>query len=390
MDDITARNVAEESVSSSEAFNRTVLASLQDHIAILDRHGNVLAVNEAWLEFATRNAAPHTTAGLGVGENYLAVCRRAVVSGDETAARALDGIERVLRGDSDHFAMEYECDGPSEARSFAMRVLPLKRAQGGAVISHSNITERRKAELELGRQRNELAHFSRVSMLGQLSGSLAHELNQPLTAIRSNAQAALRFLSAGNFARDEIREILRDIVEAENRASEVIQGLRLLLKKGEIRQEKLDLNAVVLGALRLLRSDILSAHIDLTVQLEPGLPAITADRVQLEQVLLNLVMNGCDAMAGVAASQRRLIVATARVADDEIRVRVIDRGPGIPPDDLERVFEPFYSTKSDGLGLGLAISSQIIAAHRGRLFAKNERGGGASFCFTLPVGGRAA
>jgi len=269
-----------------------------------------------------------------------------------------------------------------------MRVLPLKRPEGGAVISHSNITDRRKAELELDRQRNELAHFSRVSMLGQLSGSLAHELNQPLTAILTNAQAALRFLSADNCGRDEIREILRDIIEADKRASEVIQGLRLLLKKGEMRQEKLDLNAVVRSALRLLRSDILSAHVDLTVRLEPDLPAVTADRVQLEQVLLNLVMNGCDAMAGVAASQRRLIVATDRVADNEIRVRVTDRGPGIPADDLKRVFEPFYSTKSEGLGLGLAVSRQIIVAHRGRLFAENDRGGGASFCFTLPVGGK--
>ena len=213
---------------------------------------------------------------------------------------------------------------------------------------------------------------------------------QRARALLARVDAGAVVLATEDFGRDEIREILLDIIEAEQRASEVIQGLRLLLRKGEMRQEKLDLNAVVLGALRLLRSDILSAHVDLTVQLEPDLPAITGDRVQLEQVLLNLVMNGCDAMAGLAASQRRLIVATERVTDDEIRVRVADRRSRDTARRSRARIRAFLLDEERGLGLGLAVSSQISAAHRGRLYAENDRGGGASFCFTLPVGGDAA
>ncbi|MGZ8202183.1 MAG: PAS domain-containing sensor histidine kinase [Burkholderiales bacterium] len=383
--DITARRLAEQSIRASEDFNRTVLASLQDHIAILDANGTIVAVNDAWTQFALRNGVPPTMAGSGVGVSYLEVCRHAAASGDESAGRAQDGISRVLEGDSSSFVMEYRCDAPSESRWFLLRVLPFRRAEGGVVVSHSNITQRKEAELELGRQRNELAHFARVTMLGELSGSLAHELNQPLAAILSNAQAALRFLTDDDYDRNEVREILRDIVNADKRAGEVIRGLRLLLKKGEMRQEPLDLNEVVRDVLGLMRSDILNARVDLTAELAPNLPMLTGDRVQLEQVLLNLLMNGCDAMADAPASGRKLLVTTRHIATDSVVVSVTDRGPGIPPEDLERVFEPFYSTKAQGLGLGLMVSRKIIGAHGGRLYAENNAGGGASFCFTLPA-----
>ncbi|MGZ9066920.1 MAG: ATP-binding protein, partial [Burkholderiales bacterium] len=383
--DITARRLAEQSIRASEDFNRTVLASLQDHIAILDANGTIVAVNDAWTQFALRNGVPPTMAGSGVGVSYLEVCRHAAASGEESAGRAQDGINRVLEGDSSSFVMEYRCDAPSESRWFLLRVLPFRRAEGGVVVSHSNITQQKKAELELGRQRNELAHFARVTMLGELSGSLAHELNQPLAAILSNAQAALRFLTDDDYDRNEVREILRDIVNADKRAGEVIRGLRLLLKKGEMRQEPLDLNEVVRDVLGLMRSDILNARVDLTAELTPTLPVVTGDRVQLEQVLLNLLMNGCDAMADAPASGRKLLVTTRHIATDSVVVSVTDRGPGIPPEDLERVFEPFYSTKAQGLGLGLMVSRKIIGAHGGRLYAENNAGGGASFCFTLPA-----
>ena len=178
-----------------------------------------------------------------------------------------------------------------------MRVLPLKRMEGGVVISHRDITDRKEAELELMQQRNELAHFSRVTMLGQLSGSLAHELNQPLAAILSNAQAGLRFLADHNYDRKEVQEILRDIVSDDKRAGDVIHSLRMLLKKGETRHEAVDMNELVMDVARLVRSEMVNARVALKMELGNDLPSALGDRVQLEQVLLNLVMNACDAMA---------------------------------------------------------------------------------------------
>lgn len=248
-----------------------------------------------------------------------------------------------------------------------------------------DLTRRKQAELELARQRDELAHLSRVTMLTELSGSIAHELNQPLAAILSNAQAALRFLAHDHPNLDEVREILQDIVKDDKRAGDIIQGLRLLLKKGEVRHEPLDMNDIVRDVLTLMHGDMVRAGIRSIAELPPTLPTITGHRAQLAQVLLNLVLNGCEAMAGTAAADRRLVVTTDLAAGDGLRVCVADQGPGIQPGDLERVFEPFVTTKTDGLGLGLAVCRKIIIAHGGRLWAANNAGRGTSFFFTVPT-----
>ena len=261
---------------------------------------------------------------------------------------------------------------------------PISTPEGTAILASINdITARRKVEVETAQQRNELTHLSRVAMLGELSGSLAHELNQPLTAILSNAQAALRFLARdpGNIA--EIRNILEDIAEDDKRAGEIIRRLRTLLRKGEVRHRPLEVNEVVLDVLRLMRSDLLNRDVAVSSELAVDLPWVEGDRVQLQQVLVNLVMNGCDAMDG-ASGDRRLTLRTA-VAGGEVEVSVADRGRGIPPGELERVFEPFVSTKEEGLGLGLAVCRSIVAAHHGRLWAANNADRGASFRFTLPA-----
>ena len=249
-----------------------------------------------------------------------------------------------------------------------------------------DVTARKYAELELDRRRNELAHLSRVTMLSELSGSLAHELNQPLTAILSNAQAALRFLAGDKPNLGELREILRDIVNDDKRAGEVIKGLRAMLKKGQMRHEPVDLNEVVLSVLKLLRSDIVNAGVKLITKLAPAAPNVHGDRVQLQQVLLNLVVNGCDAMAGNATTERQLVVSTDLADDECILISVADQGPGVAPEDLERVFEPFFTTKGHGLGLGLSVCRQIVSAHGGRLWAANAAARGAIFCFTVPAG----
>jgi PAS domain S-box-containing protein len=248
-----------------------------------------------------------------------------------------------------------------------------------------DITARKQAEAEAARQRSELAHLSRVTMLGELSGSMAHELNQPLTAILSNAQAAQRFLAHDNADLNEVRDILKDIVEQDNRAGEIIRRLRLLLKKGEVHQLPLDLNDVVQEVLKMIRSDLVNQSVTVHAELAADLPPVKGDRVQLQQVLLNLVMNACDAMNGNAPAERQLVVRTESCADKNVRVAVSDCGLGIAPDKLEQVFEPFFTTKTQGLGLGLSVCRTIISAHGGKLWAANGAERGAVFNFTLPA-----
>jgi len=253
-----------------------------------------------------------------------------------------------------------------------------------------DITARKHAELEVQSQREELAHLSRVTMLGELSGSLAHELNQPLTAILSNAQAAQRFLAHDEADLTEVRAILADIVAEDKRAGEVIRRLRLLLQKGQTQHQPIDINEVVQEVLKLVRNDLVNHTVRVQMELTPNLPAIRGDRVQLQQVLLNTVMNACHAMANIAPADRQVIVRTVLTDKSIIRVEIADRGCGIPPENLEQIFKPFFTTKAEGMGMGLAICANIIHAHAGKMWANNNVGHGATLHFTLPVysGGR--
>jgi signal transduction histidine kinase len=262
---------------------------------------------------------------------------------------------------------------------------PILSSEGEAILaSIIDITARRQLEEETAQQRSQLAHLSRVTLLGELSGALAHELHQPLTAIFTNAQAALRVLAREPVDVNEVRNILTDIAEDDKRASEVIRGLRALLRKGEVQYLPLDINEVALTVLRLIRSDLSSRRVTVTTDLAAGLPEVEGDRVQLQQVVLNLVMNGCEAMDG-APTDRVLTVRTSGTLDGGVEVSVADCGSGIPQENLDRIFEPFMSTKAEGLGLGLAVCRTIVAAHDGRLWATNNAHRGATVRFTLPA-----
>jgi two-component system sensor kinase FixL len=274
-----------------------------------------------------------------------------------------------------------------DASEFPAEVMlsPMASGKGAFVLaSVVDMTERRRLEQAAARQRDELAHLSRVAMLGELSGSLAHELNQPLAAILSNAQAAQRFLAQSPPRTDKLAEILSDIVKSDHRAGAVIQRLRSMLKKEDSQRGSLDINDVVEESLRLMRSDLLNRHVKVSADLADALPAVNGDRNQLQQVLLNFMMNGCDAMDG-HAKDRRLRVATRQTAQGHVEVSVTDRGAGIPEADLERIFKPFVSTKSHGLGLGLVICRSIVEAHGGRLWASNNADAGATLHCELPA-----
>jgi two-component system, LuxR family, sensor kinase FixL len=249
-----------------------------------------------------------------------------------------------------------------------------------------DITRRKQAELEAARQRNEMAHLSRVTTVGELSGSLAHELNRPLGAILSNAQAAQRMLANGGVDVAEFREILSDIISENKHAAEVIRRLRLWLQKGEVQQQPLPINKVVRDVLKLIRTDLISQNVSVDTELARNLPTVTGDPVQLQQVLVNLVVNACDAMTDCGARERRLRIRTGLAnGSDAVIVSVTDRGGGIQENEMEQIFEPFFTTKAKGMGLGLSVCRSIITAHHGKLWATNNADRGATFHFTLPI-----
>jgi len=248
----------------------------------------------------------------------------------------------------------------------------------------ANALSRKQSELEALRLRQDLTHIGRVSALGELTASLAHELSQPLTAILSNAQAAQRLIDADVVELEKVREILCDIVADDKRAAAVISGLRALIKKGETEFVPLDLNEVVGAVAWLMRSDTIMRNVSMSLELASDLPKACGDRVQLQQVVLNLVLNGLEAMREPHAGPRTLVIRTARDGA-ALRVTVEDSGPGIAEKDLGHIFEPLYTTKTEGLGMGLAIVRTIVNAHGGAVGAENNPAGGASLRFTLPV-----
>ena len=248
-----------------------------------------------------------------------------------------------------------------------------------------DFTDRLKAETEEQERRVELARVTRINMMGEMTTVLAHEINQPLTAIMSNAQAAKRFLSQAPPDIDEVRQILDDIIRDNGRASEVIRAIRALVRKEQPQQEPLDLNEMIRQVIGLLRGDFLLQGLSIGTDLSPGPATVHGDGTQLQQVVLNLILNAAAAMRNAPLAQRRIVVRTAMADNRTIKASVTDFGVGIDENNIERLFEPFYTTKSEGLGMGLSISRTIIKAHEGTMEASNNREGGATFSFTLPA-----
>jgi two-component system sensor kinase FixL len=276
----------------------------------------------------------------------------------------------------------------SDGSEFPVEILVTPIRVGEELLtlaSVTDVTERKRLEHESAVHRDELAHLSRVALLSELSGSLAHELNQPLTAILSNAQAALRFMAQTPPNLSEVQKILSLIVDSDKRAGEVIRRLGAMLRKEPANHQLLDLDEVIRDVLRIVRSDLLNRNTRTALDLDGHLPTVMGDHVQLQQVLMNLLMNGCDAMKEAAVDQRVLVVSSRQLSGNAVRVSVQDCGHGIPAGELERIFEPFVTTKQTGLGLGLAVCSTIIRSHHGRLIGENLPSGGASFSFELPI-----
>jgi two-component system sensor kinase FixL len=247
-----------------------------------------------------------------------------------------------------------------------------------------DVTDRKHAETQAAALREELAHLGRVTMLDALAGSLAHELNQPLTAVMANTEAALQLVAARPLQLQELRETLNDILSDNKRAGEVVWRMAAMLKKGVSQYEPIDVNRTVSEVITLVQSNAVSRRISLDVRLDAGIVPVWGDRIQIQQVLLNLLVNAFDAVAECAPAYRRVRIQTL-ARDRAAVIEVSDMGAGLAADALAAIFEPFYTTKRDGLGLGLWICRGIVAAHGGTLDARRNPGPGMTFSTTLPA-----
>ncbi|HEU5154914.1 MAG TPA: PAS domain S-box protein [Gemmatimonadales bacterium] len=371
--EIDERVAIERALRSSEDRFGRAFHSSPDPMSIVGQiDSELIEVNERWeamFGYSRQEAIGQTMSELGLfgsAEDRQAWNRRLEIHGP---APEFELGMRTREGDRRRAVMVAETVEMGGAPCF--------------IIIIRDVTDRKRAEQEAQEQRRELAHLSRVASLGELSGALAHEVSQPLAAILANAQAAQRLLAREPNPPAEIGEILKDIVHDDQRAGQVIHRLRALLKKGELDPRPCDLNEVVNEVLQVMHSELMQRSVNIRTRLEQALPLVLADRVQLQQVLLNLIVNACDAMNYEPRDERQLEIVTAEVGQDSVKVSVIDQGIGIPDEKLEKVFSPFFTSKETGLGLGLAICRSIVTAHGGRLWAVNNTVRGATFHLVL-------
>src|SRR5229473_2455730 len=278
-------------------------------------------------------------------------------------------------------AIRYAFPGHSDRRVDGLTFFTL------AFASVASLFERQRAEEALRQAQANLAHVSRVMTLGELTASISHEVNQPIAAIATNGQVCLRLLALETPRPDEMRATVERIVRDANRASEVIQRIRALAKRSEPQMVSLDINDVIREAILLVQREVLSHGVSLRTDLASGMPPVLGDRVQLQQVVINLLMNGVEAMAPITDRQREILIRSEQHEADKVHVAVLDSGIGIESEIAEKVFSAFFTTKPSGMGMGLSISRSIIRAHGGRLWVSPNPDHGAAFQFTVPING---
>lgn len=380
--DISDIKAAHTATLKSVALRSAIFGSLYSQVAALDREGRVVAVNESWAHFGeTGDGDPLRPS---VGTDYLAACQRTAAEGHAAADQIAEAVRSVLDGRRQHVSLEYATRSDGNERWFDLHVEPFRHPDGGAIVSHLDITRRRLAEIEARRQREQLAHALRVTTLGELATSLAHEISQPLAAILSNAQAARLVLAKEPQHHDDLHGAVLDIAEDAKRAAQVIRRMRALLRKEWAERKYVDVNALVVEVANLLHADLEPKGVQRKLSLAKDVAPVLGDAIQLQQVLINVVMNASEAM--VAASTRRalLTVETSRGPDGTVEITVSDNGPGVGEAKLEHIFEPFVTTKQTGLGMGLSISRSIVQAHGGRMWATPNDAGGLAVHIELP------
>jgi C4-dicarboxylate-specific signal transduction histidine kinase len=379
--DITGRKQSEEAVRESQQMLQQVLATLPVGVAVTNQAGDIVLANPAakhiWGDMVV-TGPDRWAQSIGTWHDT----GKKIGPTDWASVRALNKGETSLNELID--IKTFDGQGKIILNSSA----PIRDAEGrivGAVIVNEDITEVKKGEEKLRQTELELARVARLTIMGELAASIAHEINQPLAAVVTNANAAARWLAATPPNLDEVREAVQRIARDGTRASEVIRHIRTLIKKSEPSRKPFNLNELVEQTVALAKPELKRKKVSLKMDLAPGLPLVSADPVQVQQVLLNLVVNALDSLSAVSERPRTLHISTSRTGPGAAQVAVQDTGLGIKPQDNERLFEPFYTTKPEGLGMGLAISRSIMEAHGGQLWATSNSGHGATFQFTLPI-----
>ena len=371
--DITGRKEMEERVRKAAEEWQATFDSIPQAVMILDRDLKILRYNTATVSFLKRPSS----------EIHGQLCHHLVHGKNGPPVNC--PAKRSLKMRNHHENEIYDAERKAWYQVSADPILGEDGRVSRIVHGIKDITERVEAEEKARLQWEELAHVTRIGIMGELTSSLAHEINQPLTAIQSNAAAARRFLSASEPDMVEVRQILDDIISDNTRAGNIIMKIRALLKREPVPFEVTDVNDLIADVLSLLRADALLPELVIATEFSTGLPRISADRIQLQQVIINLILNGTAAMKNLPPSQRKLKIKTAIEQKGTVKVSVIDLGTGIEKGAMENLFDPFYTTKPEGLGMGLPISQTIIEAHGGTMSASNNPERGATFSFTLPT-----
>jgi PAS domain S-box-containing protein len=376
-EEVLRRRVTEATLRASEERWRSMFEASAVGIAVIDQQNHFAAANEAFQKM------------VGYTSEELQSLGPLDITHEEDRKATQEMIEDVQSGKrQDYHTEKRYCRKDGKViwvRVSTARALDSSSALQGIPAIIEDITERKRAEVAWHDAREALSRATRLTVMGELSASIAHEINQPLAAIITNGHACERFLTFSPPDLDEVKDAVGEIIRDGRRASEVLKRIRAMSKNSAPERGQVDVNHAIAEVLALTRDELLRHRVSVQTDLHSNLPTIMADRVQLQQVVLNLVMNGIDAMRAVADRSRILTVRSLLSDRGNIAVNVADSGIGLDPANRERIFDTFFTTKPEGMGMGLAISNTIIEAHRGRLWAESGSPFGAVFAFTLPL-----
>lgn len=382
--EIRGRQRAEDALSESENILRKILDAIPENIAMIDSQGRVATVNRQWRRFVSNNRQEYVDGG--IGQSFDAVSEALIDLDLDGRHEILASINSVRENGAEVRSKEYLLGPPQNQQWVEISALPFTSdGERHTLLVHENVTERRMLEARDRNSRAEMAHVSRLSSAGELATGLAHELNQPLTAISHNCHAALVNVKATNPENQDLIETLEDVYGLAQRAGGIIRSMRRFTQKQADERVSVNINDLIKETIRLTRAEAREKGVGITLSLCEGAPETEIDPVQIQQVLVNLTRNSVEAMSTSESSLMQLTISTELTDKEKVRVSVEDTGPGLSEAIKETLFSTFQTTKSESMGLGLAISRSIVEAHDGKLWVDKNLDVGVTFRFSLPL-----